>query len=89
MALAFTVRLDPSSENTSFPKRINRRNPEYPLWMARLLDILDHYDYHLRESAEHAGLSVNQLTRLASANTSLWQALNEKRRLRGLSTLNA
>ena len=69
--------------------RPGRRDGAYPLWVAAVLDVLHAADYRLADAAARMGSGTGRVVRELSSDTELWQAVNEGRRLRGLSQLRA
>ncbi|MFA4944488.1 MAG: peptide chain release factor-like protein [Lentisphaeria bacterium] len=59
----------------------------YPLWLARLLDVLAGHGWRLAEAAAFCGVSTGRLVRLLARDPALWQALNRERARAGLPLL--
>jgi len=59
----------------------------YPLWMARLLDVLTANGWRLAESAAFCGLSTGQLVKTLARDPALWTAVNRGRQAACLPVL--
>ena len=63
------------------------KNPAYPLWMAKLLDLFSESDYHPRLTAEKAGTGSSKLVKLFYRDNALWQHVQSVRKSAGLPPL--
>jgi hypothetical protein len=59
----------------------------YPLWSAKLLDVLAANGWRLAESADFCSLSTGQLVKALGRDPALWTAVNRSRQAAGLPTL--
>lgn len=84
--IALRVRCEPC-ERLGFEQRPGRRDPRYPLWVARVLDLLERVGYRLGEAAEKMGTGTARLARDLASDPRLWQAVNEARTRQGLAQL--
>ncbi len=85
MKIALEIRSDGKKGIDNF--EISVSNPEYPLFVAGLLDSLDSFGFQIRDCAQSLGLSTGQLVRLLEKNTEIWRKINSERKTRGLKTL--
>lgn len=78
----------PAPPAESIPQRPNPKSAEYPLWLAAVLDALEHHQYRLAEAARHLGCSTGRLVKDLAADPGLWQTANEGRTRHGLTSLH-
>jgi len=62
---------------------------KFPLWVARVLDVLQSVEYRLSEAAPAIGLSTGKLVKELAKNNSVWQMVNTERTNRGMGTLRS
>ncbi len=65
------------------------KNPVYPLWMARLLDVVEEKSYSTADSAAAIGISTGRLVKILARDPDLWGKVNSERRKRGMSVLSS
>ena len=68
--LAMTVRQEFNGEKLQI---VSPSNDKYPLFLARLLDLLDMVNYSFKECGVQTGLSSSQVEKLLRKDTALWQ----------------
>ncbi len=87
MALALKQRELPAK----IPERMEcaLTHDDYPLWTARLLDLLEECDYDYRAAAERGGVSPSALLKKLRRDPALWDKVQTERKARGLHALNA
>ncbi|MBQ7207111.1 MAG: peptide chain release factor-like protein [Lentisphaeria bacterium] len=64
-------------------------SPDYPLWLARVLDAFAENDFDYRKTAAHLGVSASSLVKNFFRDPGLWQRLQEELASRGLPPLKA
>ncbi|MCP3967019.1 MAG: hypothetical protein GY750_13950 [Lentisphaerae bacterium] len=71
------------------PSRIEvaLKHREYPLWLARILDILTENEFQIKKSATDMQITTSKLIKLLERDLNLWQFINNKRMVLGLSPL--
>ncbi len=62
-------------------------HPDYPLWLARLLDLLEEEEWEIRPAAERLGCSPSALIRKLARDPALWCFALLERRKRNLPPL--
>ncbi len=62
-------------------------NPQYPLWLAHVLDAMEECGFAVATAAERLGLSTGRLIRLLERDPAVWQRINEAREKRGMKKL--
>lgn len=71
------------------PVDMSIKNPNYPLWIARIIDLLDINAFDPKVTAEAMGVSRSRLLKLLSRDKALWQFMNQCREKLGLPPLKA
>lgn len=86
MKIALTIRKFPAEP----PERFNcaPAHPDYPLTVARLLDVLAEAGFDHRPAAEKLGVSPTALVKRLARDPELWNAVNEERRTAGRPPLH-
>lgn len=84
-AIAFQLRC-PNLTPPTLPEP-SLKHPDYPLFLAKLLDLLAGVEYAVSDAGAAMGLSTGQLIRLLSRDPTLWQYVNHERQKRNLSLL--
>jgi hypothetical protein len=74
--IAMTVRQDISDEIITIVAPSNNR---YPLFLARLIDLLSSVNYSFKECGLKLNLSSSQVEKLLRRDASLWQFIQSKR----------
>ena len=64
-------------------ERPGSRHRLYPLWIARVLDVLSAVDYRVSDAAAHLETSTGRLVRDLASDPTLWQVVASQRRSRG------
>ena len=85
-ALALNWRAPPPAI-WKFPAIPGARDPQYPQWLAAVLDVLEAHGGRLSEAAAVCGLSTGRLGRGLAGDPALWQHVNRRRRELGLPPL--
>ena len=86
--LAYQIRCDPPA-TWPFDQPPGKRTADYAAWLARLLDVLEAYDYRVADAAAFCGTSTGQLVKHLADDQRLWQEVNRQRQTRGMKTLRA
>ena len=68
---------------------VSMKNPVYPLWMAKLLDVFAESEFNPRQTAEKCGTGSTKLIKLFYRDSSLWQHVQNMRVSAGLSPLKS
>jgi hypothetical protein len=68
---------------------MGRRDTRYLTVIAALFDVLAAVDWRPGDAARQIGVSSASLTRLIQRDRPAWRALNEQRRVKGMSALRA
>jgi len=84
--LAMQVR---SPDIPEVPADMSIKNPDYPLWIARIIDLLDLNGFDMKPVAEAMGISRSRLLKLLTRDKILWQFMNQCREKLGLPPLKA
>ena len=74
--IAMTVRQDISDEIITI---VAPSNDRYPLFLARLIDLLSSVNYSFKECGLKLNLSSSQVEKLLRRDASLWQFIQSKR----------
>ena len=74
--IAMTVRQDMSDEIITI---VAPSNDRYPLFLARLIDLLSSVNYSFKECGLKLNLSSSQVEKLLRRDASLWQFIQSKR----------
>ena len=61
----------------------SKRSPDYPLWMAHLLDVCEAHQYRISEIAATCSTTTSQLVKELAADPPLWRYVNDRRRALG------
>jgi hypothetical protein len=85
--IAFDIRCDTAGLNFCSVEKPSLKNPLYPLWTARLLDIFAKKSYSLRETAESAGFSPSRMVKILFRDVQLWSKVNGEREIRQMLPL--
>jgi len=64
-----------------------RREPDYPAWMAVVLDVLEIKEYRVRDAARFFGIGTGRFVRDIASDAQLWQQVNRGRCTHGLPPL--
>ncbi|HJO92132.1 MAG TPA: peptide chain release factor-like protein [Victivallales bacterium] len=67
---------------------VSSANDEYPLWIARVFDILKENRYDIREAARILKLTVSKLVKQIYKDKKIWDAINSNRVLNNTYPLN-
>ncbi|MDD5729240.1 MAG: peptide chain release factor-like protein [Victivallales bacterium] len=69
--IALQVRMSPGT----VPSRpeVSRHNPEYPLFTAHILDLLNEHDFIISDTASILGISTARLLKILQRDPKLWQ----------------
>lgn len=98
MAIGLNVRAEPTGDSSAmFAKyktaggriEISRRNPDYPLVVAAVLDEITACAGRMHEAAANLGLSTAQLSRFVTGDGKVLDAVNRMRREAGLKPLSS
>ncbi|OGV53114.1 MAG: hypothetical protein A2017_04550 [Lentisphaerae bacterium GWF2_44_16] len=54
-------------------------NPDYPLWVAHVFDILEISSFQLKDAAPKLGVSTSKLQKLLARDTAIWQEFTRRR----------
>ncbi len=65
----------------------NRQRPEYALWLAHFLDLLEAAGYAMRDAADRSGLGTGKMVKLLANDPAAWEWVNRQREKRGLTRL--
>ncbi len=83
--MALALRVHPAGE---LPRlRCALDHPDYPLWVARLLDHLEEQHWELKATAGKTGHSPSSLLKLIARDPALCQYVNTRRTASGLPAL--
>ncbi|MCF6176705.1 MAG: hypothetical protein L3J71_13165 [Victivallaceae bacterium] len=84
LQLALELRNEPT-----LPVRLDTslKSPEYPIFIARLIDIFHSVNYNLKPAAEFIGISSSKLVKTVERNPQLWQYINQCRQKNELPAL--
>ncbi len=63
-------------------------HPEYPFWLARLLDVVAAADWEPKAAAPQLGCSPSAVVKLLARDPALWQFVNQRRSENGLGALH-
>jgi hypothetical protein len=86
-AIAYGERLTPPSAPDHLECALD--HPDYPLYLAHLLDIADAVNYDHRSIADFLGCTPSALLKKFARDPELWQFINANRVKRGLTSLKA
>lgn len=68
---------------------VSEKNRKFPLWTARLLDLLNEYDYAVSDAARAINVSTGKLVKLLQRSNMVWETVNRERQQRNLRPLKA
>lgn len=85
-SLALAHRAPPGKPPT-FRGKPGPKSLDYPVWMAEVLDALEHHDLRVSDAAALLGTSTGKLVRDIAKDTVLWQHVNAARQRRTLPLL--
>jgi hypothetical protein len=68
-------------------QRPARKSPDYPLWLAAMVDLLAHVQFRVADAAAQLDTSTGRLVRELARDPALWQTVNRERTRLGLSVL--
>lgn len=73
LEIAFKVRVVPGTA----PERldVSLKSPDYPLFAAHILDMLNDRDFIISETAQSLGLSTSKLIKILQRDRNLWQLI--------------
>ena len=73
LEIAFKVRVIPGTA----PERldVSLKSPEYPLFAAHILDMLNDRDFIISETAQSLNLSTSKLIKILQRDRNLWQVI--------------
>lgn len=80
---------EPEPAPWPYPWCPGERDPLFPLWVARVLDVLGKTAYRVSDAAAFFGQSTGRFTRDLACNKHLWQEVNAGRRRCQLPLLRA
>lgn len=84
LQLALELRNEPI-----IPERLDTslKSFEYPLFLARIIDVFDSVNYELKPAAEFIGISSAKLVKTIERDPQLWQYINQCRQSQELPPL--
>jgi hypothetical protein len=85
LLIALNIRVTPNKVVEINIKSLN--SPEYPLWLAEILDLLHSQHYDIQATAQILGLSSSKIIKLFYRDHKLWQLINRNRELLSLPLL--
>lgn len=88
LEIAFAVR-DPNAKPWKEPPRVATSNPDYPLFIANLLDILAATVFRISDAAAKLGISTGKLNRILARDPKVWKHVNDRRQDAGLKSLKS
>jgi hypothetical protein len=77
LEIAFKVRIVPGTA----PERldVSLKSPDYPLFAAHILDMLNDRDFIISETAQSLNLSTSKLIKIIQRDRNLWQVIQTAR----------
>ncbi|MFO7820901.1 MAG: peptide chain release factor-like protein [Lentisphaeria bacterium] len=69
------------------PEKPGARNPDFAIWMATVLDLLNDCDWQVSKAAKRVGKSTGQLVKDLAQDLDLWKEVNRQRQTRGIKAL--
>jgi len=85
--IAFQLRAPTGDFKITFPAP-SLKNPSYPQWIAKILDVLEENSYSISETAAKLAISTGQLVKLLSRDPELCQRINIQRKKLFMNPLN-
>ena len=89
MKIAFHLRCPADPEFRIGDPPVSMKNPKYPFWTAKLLDVFAGSGCHPRLTAEKTGTGSSKLIKLFYRDSSLWQQVQKMRAAAGLPPLKS
>ena len=77
-SLALAHRAPPELPPT-FRGKPGPKSPAYPIWMAEVLDVLEHHGLRISDAAAYLGTTTGKLVRDLAKDNALWQHVNASR----------
>ena len=79
--LKIRIALEFRSENPAggINPEMSMTNPDYPLWVANVFDILEISSFQIKEAALKLGVSTSKLQKLLARDTAIWQEFIRRR----------
>ncbi|HOK03859.1 MAG TPA: peptide chain release factor-like protein [Victivallales bacterium] len=85
--IAFQLRAPTGDFKINFPIP-SLKNPNYPQWIAKILDVLEENSYSVSDAAAKLAISTGQLIKLLSRDPELCQKVNIERKKFFMKPLN-
>lgn len=85
--IAFEIRIAPKENALNDDQIPSLKNPEYPIWIANILDTMEAKNYSVSDTASELKTTTGRLVKILSRDPELWQKINNERKKRSLYTL--